>query len=92
MGHGATPIVVRANWYFDDKAQTNELTLQFDNVNFVTETNVNVLVYNGNNEGGMTTGKEGVVDQMVAVKEALKDVQNVKYYIVNSDKTVTEEV
>lgn len=40
----------------------------------------------------MTTGKEGVVDQMLAAKAALKDVQNVKYYIVNSDKTVTEEV
>lgn len=83
--HGATPIVIRANWYYDDKANTNKLTLVLENVNFVTATEVNVLVYDGNNEGGMTTGKENLVDQMVEVRKALANVEKVEYYKVNGD-------
>lgn len=85
MGHGATPIVIRANWYYDDKANTNELTLVLESVNFITATEVNVLVYDGNNAGGMTTGKENLVDQMVEVRKALENVEKVEYYKVNGD-------
>ncbi len=91
---GAT-IVLRTNYYYDNYAGTNELTLSIADWDNVTATSgVKVAVYNFAEDSSFITdaknNRKPVTNQFVEVCNKLTEVDGVKYFLYTEEEGATE--
>ena len=91
---GAT-IVLRTNYYYDSKAETNGLTLSIADWDKVTATSgVKVAVYNFAEDSSFITDAKNngkhVTNQFVEVCNKLTAVDGVKYFLYGTEKVYNE--